>query len=156
MIVEPVDWSLRAARYRWAELLRQIFEVDPLACPWCRGLMRIVAVITDPGVITRILAQRARAREDAPHSRSPPSRRRRAEARPQPLPLNRSPGPPLGGAVARPRCPASGWRPPSVSAARPSADSRPRGRCRSGLPGPRVDDPRPGPYLREGEGNAYP
>ena len=80
MIVEPVDWSLRAARYRWAELLRRIFEVDPLACPWCRGLMRIVAVITDPGVITRILAQRARAREDAPHSRSPPSRRRRARS----------------------------------------------------------------------------
>ena len=46
VIVEPVDWSLRAARYRWPELLRQIFEVDPLACPRCRGPMRIVAVIT--------------------------------------------------------------------------------------------------------------
>jgi hypothetical protein len=31
-IVEPVDWSLRAARFRWAELLRRIFEVDPLTC----------------------------------------------------------------------------------------------------------------------------
>jgi hypothetical protein len=31
-IVEPVDWSLRAARCRWAELLRRIFEVDPLTC----------------------------------------------------------------------------------------------------------------------------
>ena len=29
-IVEPVDWSLRAARFRWAELLRRIFEVDVL------------------------------------------------------------------------------------------------------------------------------
>jgi len=46
-IVEPVNWSLRAARVRWAELLRRIFEVDPLACPRCRGLMRIVAVIID-------------------------------------------------------------------------------------------------------------
>jgi hypothetical protein len=32
-ITDPVDWSLRATRYRWAELLRRIYEVDPLACP---------------------------------------------------------------------------------------------------------------------------
>jgi hypothetical protein len=44
VIVEPINWSLRAARSRWAELLRQIFAVDPLACPRCRGLMRTVAV----------------------------------------------------------------------------------------------------------------
>jgi len=31
-------------------VLRGIFEVDPLACPRCRSPMRIVAVITDPGV----------------------------------------------------------------------------------------------------------
>ena len=75
-IVDPVDWSLRAARFRWAELLRRIFEVDPLACPRCRGLMRLVAGITDPAVITRILAHRARPRDHAPRSRSPPPRRR--------------------------------------------------------------------------------
>jgi hypothetical protein len=32
-ITDPVNWSLRAARYRWAELLRRIYEVDPLAYP---------------------------------------------------------------------------------------------------------------------------
>ena len=82
-IVGPGDGAALddiAAAERVAELLRRIFEVDPLACPWCRGLMRIVAVITDPGLITRILAHRARAREDAPDSRSPPSRRRRARS----------------------------------------------------------------------------
>ncbi|MEK7667130.1 MAG: transposase [Gemmatimonadota bacterium] len=47
-ITDPADWSLRAARYRWAELLRRIFEVEPLTCPRCSALMRIVAVITDP------------------------------------------------------------------------------------------------------------
>ena len=47
-IVEPVDWSLRAARFRWVELLRRILEVDPLTCPRCQGLMRIVALITEP------------------------------------------------------------------------------------------------------------
>jgi hypothetical protein len=77
-IADPEDWSLRAARYRWAELLRRIFEVDPLACPWCRGPMRMLAVITDPAVITRILAQRARHRDPAHRSRSPPPRRRRS------------------------------------------------------------------------------
>lgn len=70
-IVEPVDWSLRAARFRWAELLRRIFEVDPLTCPRCQGLMRIVAVITEPAVITRILAHRVRARDPTPRLRGP-------------------------------------------------------------------------------------
>ena len=64
-IVEPVDWSLRAARFRWAELLRRLVEVDPLTCPRCQGLMRIVAVIT------RILAHRVRARD--PRARTPPA-----------------------------------------------------------------------------------
>lgn len=61
-----------------AELLRRIFEVDPLRCRQCQGLMRIVAVITDPAVITRILAHRARARDPTHRSRSPPPRRRRS------------------------------------------------------------------------------
>ena len=61
--VELADWSLRAARYRGAELLRRIVEVDPLACPRCRGPMRILPVMTDPAVIARILAHRARALE---------------------------------------------------------------------------------------------
>ena len=79
-ITEPVNWSLRAARYRWAELLRRIYEVDPLACPRCAAPMRIVAVITDPAVITRILVHRARSAERARQSRSPPPARRRSSA----------------------------------------------------------------------------
>ena len=79
-ITDPVHWSLRAARYRWAELLRRSYEVDPLACPRCAALLRIVAVITDPAVITRILVHRARGRERARPSRSPPPGRRRQSA----------------------------------------------------------------------------
>jgi hypothetical protein len=63
---------------RAAELLRRIFEVDPLTCPRCQGLMRIVAVISEPAVITRILAHRVRARDPIPRVRSPPPRRRRS------------------------------------------------------------------------------
>ena len=79
-ITDPVDWSLRAARYRWAQLLQRIFEVDPLTCPRCSALMRIVALITDPAVITRILAHRARVLERARQSRGPPPGRRRSSA----------------------------------------------------------------------------
>ena len=51
----PEPETLREARRRWAELLRRIFEVDPLACPRCGTEMRIVAFITDPTTIDRIL-----------------------------------------------------------------------------------------------------
>ena len=65
------------ATRRWAALLQQIFEVDPLACPTCRGLMRILAFITQTSVIDQILAHlRGRsARESHAGPRSPPSTR---------------------------------------------------------------------------------
>ena len=75
-----MNWSLRAARYRWAELLRRIYEADPLACPRCAAPMRIVAVITDPAVITLILVHRVRSLERARQSRSPPPSRRPSSA----------------------------------------------------------------------------
>ena len=66
------------ANRRWAALLQQIFEVDPLACPTCRGPMRIIAFITQPSVIDQILThRRTRASAAAPgRARSPPSTRR--------------------------------------------------------------------------------
>jgi hypothetical protein len=51
--------------------LRRISEVAPLTCPRCQGLLRIVAVITEPAVITRILAHRVRARDPTPRLRGP-------------------------------------------------------------------------------------
>jgi hypothetical protein len=46
----------RDRRRSWARLLRRILEVDPLLCPRCGAEMRIVAVITEPEVVDRILA----------------------------------------------------------------------------------------------------
>ena len=88
-VVEPVAWSLRAARARWAGLLRRIFEGDPLTCPRCQGVMRVVAVITDATVIGRILAHRVRARDPTAQPRRPLRLRRRpptptAAGRPHP------------------------------------------------------------------------
>ena len=41
---------------RWAALLQQIFEIDPLACPMCFGPMRIIAFITQASVVDQIPA----------------------------------------------------------------------------------------------------
>ena len=76
IVPEPRLAPTEASR-RWAALLQQIFEVDPLACPTCHGAMRIVAFITRRSVIDQILAHlRARA-ATAAHAaaRSPPSTR---------------------------------------------------------------------------------
>ncbi len=72
--VEPVPPSLQGARRRWAELLRRSFEVDPLRCPRCGHERRIVAVITQPRVIDRILTHLRRTATEPRRSRAPPRR----------------------------------------------------------------------------------
>jgi len=48
--------AAQAARRRsWAELIRRVYEVDPLLCPKCGSDMRIIAFITDPSVMKKIL-----------------------------------------------------------------------------------------------------
>lgn len=69
---------LREGRRRWAELLRRIYEVDPLMCPACGGAMRILAFITEGAVIDQVLAHLRRTRGDA---RGPPSTQRPAPRR---------------------------------------------------------------------------
>ena len=38
---EPNSAERKAARKRWANLIRHIYEVDPLVCPRCGGVMKI-------------------------------------------------------------------------------------------------------------------
>ena len=52
----PLEPAQRAARSRWARLIARIYEVSPLSCPNCGAEMRILALITDPGVIGAILS----------------------------------------------------------------------------------------------------
>ena len=78
VVVPARALSRTEAAHRWAALLRQIYEVDPLKCSACGGAMRIVAFITLPAVIDRILTH---LRTRSPHgrtagARSPPSVRR--------------------------------------------------------------------------------
>jgi hypothetical protein len=42
-------------RYRWAELLQRVFEIDALLCPRCGSTLRLIAAIEDPAVARRIL-----------------------------------------------------------------------------------------------------
>ena len=73
MIVTAPRLAPTEASRRWAALLQQIFEVDPLVCPTCHGTMRRIAFITPRSVIDQILTHfRTRT---ATAARSPPSTR---------------------------------------------------------------------------------
>jgi hypothetical protein len=39
----------------WAEMIRKVYEIDPLLCPRCGGRMRIIAFIEDPKAIDKII-----------------------------------------------------------------------------------------------------
>ncbi len=77
LIVPATRLAPTEATRRWAALLQQIFEVDPLACPTCHGAMRIVAFITQTSVIDQILTHLRTRAAHATHAgaRSPPSTR---------------------------------------------------------------------------------
>jgi hypothetical protein len=39
----------------WAEMIRMVYEVDPLICPRCGGRMKVVAFLTEHAVVDRII-----------------------------------------------------------------------------------------------------
>jgi hypothetical protein len=45
----------RVPRRGWAEMIRKVYEADPLLCPQCGGRMRIIAFLTDFSVVDRII-----------------------------------------------------------------------------------------------------
>ena len=53
----PTQEPQAQSSYRpsWAKLLKRVFAIDVSHCPACGGAMKIVAAITDPGVIHKIL-----------------------------------------------------------------------------------------------------
>jgi len=55
----------------WAERLRRVFGIEITVCPHCGGRLRVIADVTDPEVIDRILEHVRR--EGLP--RAPPMRR---------------------------------------------------------------------------------
>jgi hypothetical protein len=49
------DESRRLPAKGWAEMIRKVYEVDPLLCPGCGGTMKIIAFLTDYAVVDRII-----------------------------------------------------------------------------------------------------
>ncbi len=44
-----------AAPLTWAQRLKRVFNIDITLCPLCGGTMRVIADITDPDIIQKIL-----------------------------------------------------------------------------------------------------
>jgi hypothetical protein len=62
--------SARALRRSWAQLIKRIYEVDPLLCPSCGGEMKVIAFITEHDVVDAILRHLAKTEARSP--RGPP------------------------------------------------------------------------------------
>jgi len=39
----------------WAEMIRKVYEVNPLICPKCQGQIKVIAFLTDYSVVDRII-----------------------------------------------------------------------------------------------------
>lgn len=62
---------MAGAKAAWARLVRKVYEADPLECPKCKGPMRVIALIEDPGVVRAILTHLGRWQPKA-LERAPP------------------------------------------------------------------------------------
>jgi hypothetical protein len=51
----PTPPERAVLRRRWANLIRRVYEVDPLLCPRCGAEMRVIGFITEPSLIGPIL-----------------------------------------------------------------------------------------------------
>ncbi len=61
----------RALRRSWAQLIKRIYEVDPLVCPSCGSEMKVIAFIIEHDVVDAIL--RCLKRKEERRERAPPS-----------------------------------------------------------------------------------
>jgi hypothetical protein len=50
----PSSAERRRLRRGWAQLIRRVYEIDPLLCP-CGETMRVLSFLTDPTVVRKIL-----------------------------------------------------------------------------------------------------
>src|SRR5262249_20771615 len=61
------EMDSRSPYWSWARLLQRVLALDMARCPWCRrGTLRIIAVITQGEVISKILRHLKRAADPPP------------------------------------------------------------------------------------------
>ena len=63
--------SKKVPSKKWRELIKKIWEVDPLICPECGSEMKMIALIDDDKVIEKIL-RHLKIWEDPEPARAPP------------------------------------------------------------------------------------
>ncbi len=84
-IHETDDGRRPKSRASWTLLLKMVFEVDPLTCLRCGAPMRVIAVITAPALIDRLLnhvrGKAAGHGEDPFDARAPPAAQGRLKGR---------------------------------------------------------------------------
>ena len=54
-IPEMENVSNKASRQSWARLIQKVYEVDPLICEKCGHDLKVIAVITEPHEVRKIL-----------------------------------------------------------------------------------------------------
>ncbi|MGB6850023.1 MAG: hypothetical protein WBG05_17640 [Thermoanaerobaculia bacterium] len=70
---DPVDAFTRQIRLSWAKLIRRVYEIDPLLCPFCGAEMKILAFITDFATARAIRRSlKLPAQEPEPLAHGPP------------------------------------------------------------------------------------
>jgi hypothetical protein len=58
-------------RRSWGQLIKRVYEVDPLVWPFCGSEMKVIAFITEHDVVDAIL--RHLQRKQAEEARGPPN-----------------------------------------------------------------------------------
>jgi hypothetical protein len=56
--------------YTWSQLIQRVFFADSLRCPRCSKAMRVLAVLTDPDVVGKILGHLGLATRPLPLTRA--------------------------------------------------------------------------------------
>ena len=46
----------RQCRLTWSQLIRKVYEIDPLLCPYCGSQLQIIAFLVDFASLRRLLA----------------------------------------------------------------------------------------------------
>jgi len=65
--------SARQSRAAWARLIRKVYNANPLICSRCHSPMKVIAVITDPALVLKVLMHLVKTGKPPRSGSHPPS-----------------------------------------------------------------------------------
>lgn len=72
-VTAPDEIESRRRRLTWSQLIRKVYELDPLLCPYCGAQLEIVAFVIDWVSLRRLLTHLGFApRQPEPLAHAPP------------------------------------------------------------------------------------